>query len=126
MTEPPLDVAAHLPFLARALEEDRAEQDLTSRALVDPERVGVADVNAKAGGTLAGLPLAHQPGTAWRYSMATDVLGYLVQVVSGTPSSNEPDSTSSSSRAFQKSLYISGSRMGRLSSRTPRSCGVWR
>jgi CubicO group peptidase (beta-lactamase class C family) len=30
------------------------------------------------------LPVVHQPGTAWRYSMATDVLGYLIQVVSGT------------------------------------------
>ena len=34
---------------------------------------------------IAALPLAHQPGSAWRYSMATDVLGYLVQVVSGMP-----------------------------------------
>jgi len=34
---------------------------------------------------LAWLPLAHQPGSAWRYSFATDVLGYLVQVVSGKP-----------------------------------------
>ena len=34
---------------------------------------------------IARLPLAHQPGSAWRYSMATDVLGYLVQVISGTP-----------------------------------------
>jgi CubicO group peptidase (beta-lactamase class C family) len=34
---------------------------------------------------LAGVPLAFQPGTAWRYSLATDVLGYLVQVVSGIP-----------------------------------------
>ena len=34
---------------------------------------------------VASLPLAHQPGTAFRYSMATDVLGYLVQVVSGQP-----------------------------------------
>ena len=32
---------------------------------------------------IAKLPLALQPGTAFRYSMATDVLGYLVQVVSG-------------------------------------------
>ncbi|GAP05260.1 beta-lactamase class C and other penicillin binding proteins [Anaerolinea thermolimosa] len=35
--------------------------------------------------TIASLPLAHHPGEAWRYSMATDVLGYLVQVVSGKP-----------------------------------------
>jgi CubicO group peptidase (beta-lactamase class C family) len=34
---------------------------------------------------LTHLPLAFQPGSAWRYSMATDVLGYLVQVVSDMP-----------------------------------------
>jgi CubicO group peptidase (beta-lactamase class C family) len=34
--------------------------------------------------TVAGLPLAYQPGQGWRYSMATDVLGYLVQIASGT------------------------------------------
>jgi CubicO group peptidase (beta-lactamase class C family) len=34
---------------------------------------------------LATLPLARQPGTAWKYSAAVDVLGYLVQVLSGQP-----------------------------------------
>ena len=32
---------------------------------------------------LGELPLVSQPGTRWRYSLATDVLGYLVEVVSG-------------------------------------------
>jgi CubicO group peptidase (beta-lactamase class C family) len=32
---------------------------------------------------LVKLPLTHQPGTTWRYSMATDVLGYLIEVLSG-------------------------------------------
>jgi CubicO group peptidase (beta-lactamase class C family) len=32
---------------------------------------------------LTHLPLAHQPGSKWRYSLATDVLGYLVQTISG-------------------------------------------
>ena len=32
---------------------------------------------------LAGLPLLFQPGTAWNYSVSTDVLGRLVEVVSG-------------------------------------------
>jgi len=32
---------------------------------------------------LARLPLAHQPGTAWDYSLSTDVLGRLIEVVSG-------------------------------------------
>jgi CubicO group peptidase (beta-lactamase class C family) len=34
---------------------------------------------------LSRLPLAHQPGTAYRYSFSIDVLGYLIQVVSGKP-----------------------------------------
>ncbi len=34
---------------------------------------------------LAKLPLKHQPGTIWEYSVATDVLGRIVEVVSGQP-----------------------------------------
>jgi CubicO group peptidase (beta-lactamase class C family) len=33
--------------------------------------------------TLAQLPLAFHPGTSWEYSVATDVLGHLIEVVSG-------------------------------------------
>lgn len=36
-------------------------------------------------GTIAQMPLAYHPGTRYRYSVATDVLGYLVQVVAGMP-----------------------------------------
>jgi CubicO group peptidase (beta-lactamase class C family) len=32
---------------------------------------------------LAELPLEFSPGTAWNYSVSTDVVGYLVQVISG-------------------------------------------
>ena len=35
--------------------------------------------------TLAGLPLEFSPGTRWNYSVATDVLGYLVELISGMP-----------------------------------------
>ena len=34
---------------------------------------------------LGDIPLIHQPGSAWKYGMSTDVLGYLVQIVSGMP-----------------------------------------
>lgn len=34
---------------------------------------------------LATLPLHGQPGESWQYGYATDVLGYLVEVVSGLP-----------------------------------------
>jgi CubicO group peptidase (beta-lactamase class C family) len=33
---------------------------------------------------VAALPLMHQPGTTWEYSWSTDILGRLVEVVSGT------------------------------------------
>lgn len=39
--------------------------------------------NAEFSQTLAGVPLQFQPGTVWAYSRATDVLGRLVEVVSG-------------------------------------------
>jgi CubicO group peptidase (beta-lactamase class C family) len=34
---------------------------------------------------LSRLPLAHQPGTVWEYGMSIDVLGRIVEVVSGLP-----------------------------------------
>jgi CubicO group peptidase (beta-lactamase class C family) len=34
---------------------------------------------------LVQLPLAFQPGTQWRYSLSIDVLGYLVELISGKP-----------------------------------------
>jgi CubicO group peptidase (beta-lactamase class C family) len=34
---------------------------------------------------LAEMPLEFSPGTAWNYSNSTDVVGYLVQVISGKP-----------------------------------------
>jgi CubicO group peptidase (beta-lactamase class C family) len=34
---------------------------------------------------LSKLPLAHQPGTVWEYGMSVDVLGRIVEIVSGMP-----------------------------------------
>ena len=34
---------------------------------------------------LSKLPLAHQPGEVWEYSVAVDVLGRIIEVVSGEP-----------------------------------------
>jgi CubicO group peptidase (beta-lactamase class C family) len=38
---------------------------------------------AEAIGTLSRLPLLHHPGSAWEYGMSTDILGRLVEVLSG-------------------------------------------
>ncbi|MBD2703028.1 beta-lactamase family protein [Spirosoma sp. BT702] len=45
------------------------------------ENVKIGDMVKK----LAKLPLNHQPGEKWTYGMSIDVLGYLVEVVSGMP-----------------------------------------
>ncbi len=34
---------------------------------------------------LAGIPLLFSPGTRWSYSVATDVLGRLIEIISGRP-----------------------------------------
>ena len=52
-------------------EYDKAE--LTSFELTTPEFIA----------RLAKLPLAHQPGAVWDYSVATDVLGRVLEVVHG-------------------------------------------
>ena len=39
--------------------------------------------NAAFSQVLASLPLMYQPGSVWEYSRATDVLGHLIEVVSG-------------------------------------------
>src|SRR5579864_5406605 len=38
--------------------------------------------------TIATMPLLHQPGEAWEYSVSTDVLGRIVEVASGTDLDN--------------------------------------
>ncbi|MFL5255788.1 MAG: serine hydrolase domain-containing protein [Rhodopila sp.] len=51
-------------------------------------RLHIADFNAEGGldamiDHLATLPLEFSPGTAWNYSVSIDVMGYLVQKLSG-------------------------------------------
>ena len=35
--------------------------------------------------TIGKLPLLHEPGTAWDYSLSTDVLGLVIEAISGKP-----------------------------------------
>ena len=39
--------------------------------------------NAQFADRLAKLPLAYQPGSTWDYSQSTDILGRVIEVVSG-------------------------------------------
>jgi CubicO group peptidase (beta-lactamase class C family) len=49
------------------------------------ELPGAEEPLADIVGRLARVPLIAQPGTEWNYSIATDVLGHLIAVMSGQP-----------------------------------------
>jgi CubicO group peptidase (beta-lactamase class C family) len=49
------------------------------------ELPGAEEPLADIVGRLARVPLIAQPGTEWNYSIATDVLGHLIAVISGQP-----------------------------------------
>ena len=60
----------HQPSMVRRL---YIEADLYSRQRSNAEQVDA----------IAALPLMHEPGSVWDYSRATDVLGRLIEVVTG-------------------------------------------
>jgi CubicO group peptidase (beta-lactamase class C family) len=54
------------------------------KAYLDSQGIFGQDLpNAEFSKKLAGLPLMHQPGSNWEYSQSTDVLGRVIEVVSG-------------------------------------------
>src|SRR5204863_8512338 len=65
--------------------------------------------------SLAGLPLAHQPGEVWEYSWGVDVLARVVEVASGQPFDRFLES-----RIFQPlhmvdtGFYVPTDKLGRL------------
>ena len=56
---------------------------LVKKAYVDAKVWDDYPTNAELVDRLAQLPLAYQPGSTWDYSHSTDVLGRLIEVVSG-------------------------------------------
>ena len=55
------------------------------KAYIDAKTSRLKQTNEEHVATLGGLPLLHQPGTQWEYSRSTDVLGRLIEVISGQP-----------------------------------------
>jgi CubicO group peptidase (beta-lactamase class C family) len=66
-------------FTYGARTTNAAVKEAYARAGVDSRDLS----NAELVDRLASVPLAHQPGAAWEYSRSVDVLGRLVEVISG-------------------------------------------
>lgn len=55
------------------------------KAYADVEAGRRSRTNAELGRLLAGLPLVAHPGTEWNYSRSTDMVGRVIEVVTGLP-----------------------------------------
>ena len=55
------------------------------RAYADVQAGGRQRSNAEQAAVIAALPLVSHPGRAWNYSRSTDVLGRVIEVVTGSP-----------------------------------------
>ncbi|GIV79735.1 MAG: serine hydrolase [Litorilinea sp.] len=73
------DLMRHTSGLSYGWYQDSPVDELYRQTLPNRMEGSLAELVEK----LAELPLLFHPGTAWRYSFATDVLGRLVEVVSG-------------------------------------------
>ena len=57
---------------------ERIHTDLHERAISGEEMSNISIINE-----LAGAPLAFEPGSAWHYGISTDVIGGIIEVISG-------------------------------------------
>jgi CubicO group peptidase (beta-lactamase class C family) len=89
MTTPParpmqvVDLMRHTSGLTYGF-QNRTNVDAAYRKLKLEEIHGEHDLEGMIQ-LLAKLPLEFSPGEAWNYSVATDVVGYLVQKIAGKP-----------------------------------------
>lgn len=79
------DLFTHTAGLGYGLYDDSPIEDLYRESGINIPFKGFQVSLSDLPRALSRLPLAHQPGTVWRYSMAHDVLGYLIALLSDMP-----------------------------------------
>jgi CubicO group peptidase (beta-lactamase class C family) len=72
------DLLTHTAGLSYGDDEDSPVDGLYRQADLFNSDITLAEMIQR----IAHLPLVHQPGQVWRYSVATDVVGYLVEMIS--------------------------------------------
>jgi CubicO group peptidase (beta-lactamase class C family) len=81
-TERPITVQDLLRHTSGLTYEFRGDTPI-HKAYAEARVARLKQTNAEQVETLGQLPLLYQPGTKWEYSRSTDVLGRLVEVISG-------------------------------------------
>ena len=77
--ERPIQIRDMLTHTAGLANNYIGNADAYRTTMNEPRPVNNAELIAR----LASLPLNYQPGTEWQYSAATDVVGHLVEIISG-------------------------------------------
>jgi len=63
--------------------------------------------------SLAKIPLVHQPGTTFEYSVSTDVLGHVLERIAGKPLDQVVDELVLLSRPVgERVIYFPGNLLG--------------
>ena len=78
-----IDLLRHTSGLTYSF-QNRSVVDAAYRELAIDPRVRSGDL-ATMIARLARVPLQFSPGSAWNYSVSTDVLGYLIELLTATP-----------------------------------------
>ena len=101
----------HTSGLSYGFHQDSPVEEMYRRANITDPDSALQEMAEKLG----KLPLVNQPGAKWRYSNATDVLGYLVEVVSGAPFDRYlRDNILDPLGMEDTSFYVSEENLGRL------------
>ena len=89
-------------------EVDKLYQKLMSK----PDELNRSNILTK----LAKLPLTHQPGSAWNYGVSTDIIGFLVEKLSGKKLGEYMQETIFSPLSMQDTgFYVPADKVDRLS-----------
>jgi CubicO group peptidase (beta-lactamase class C family) len=75
----------HLLTHTSGLTYDFYPEDPVSRIYAAEQILRTDEILADKVRRIAALPLVHQPGARWTYGVSSDVLGRLVEVISGQP-----------------------------------------
>jgi CubicO group peptidase (beta-lactamase class C family) len=75
----------HTSGLSYGFIPDDPIDKLYNEAREKAEKEGLKVTNETLAELLAGMPLAFQPGTRWRYGYNIEVLGRVIEVISGQP-----------------------------------------
>ncbi len=113
------DLLRHTSGLAYAnLTQNTPVKDAYAKGGIDDDPRGLTP--AQEIDSFSKAPLGHQPGTVWEYSLATDMLGRVIEVVSGKRLADFLDE-----RLFKPlgmtdtAFWVPGEKLGRLAEALP-------